>query len=104
MLFNCKGYIVNRNSLKKWHCISLGFGLPFFAILLVIWFHIHSDVMYEIGPIPLWITIGIGLVFAICLAPYARLLKSLAESKLEFWGWLFIDVVLVILVLVGLSL
>jgi hypothetical protein len=95
---------MNRTSLKKWCFISLGFGLPISGILLVIWLHMYPDVMYEIGPIPLWITIVLGVVFAICLAPYAKILKSFTETKFEFLGWLFIDIVLVILVLIGLSL
>jgi hypothetical protein len=60
--------------------------------------------MFGIGPIPLWITIGIGVVFAICLVPYARFLKRVSETKFEFLARLFMDIVLVILVLVGLSL
>ena len=95
---------MNRNSLKKWCCILLGFGPLFLAMLLIIWLHVHPDVIYKIGPFPLWITIGIGIVFAICLPRYAKFLKSFTETKLEFLGWLFIDVVLVILVLIGLSL
>ncbi|MBW2647268.1 MAG: hypothetical protein JRE23_14055 [Deltaproteobacteria bacterium] len=95
---------MNKNSLKKWCCITLGFGLPFIAILIVAWFHIRPDVLYNIGPIPLWITIGIGILFAICLPRYAKFLKRCTETKLEFWGRFFIDVILVILVLIGLSL
>ena len=95
---------MSRNSLKKWCCISLGLALPFSATLLIIWFHICPDVRYEIGPFPLWITISIGIVFAICLPWYAKLLKGITKTKFEFWGRLFIDIVIVIMVLIGLSL
>jgi len=97
-----RGHVMNQKLLKRWY-LALGCILPFSAGLLVAWLHMHPNVLFEIK-FPLWITIGIGVAFVAFLPWYARFLKEITETRLEFWGWLTIDVVLVIMILTGLLL
>lgn len=95
---------MNQKLLRKFY-LACGVALPLSGILLTIWIHVYPEAhFWHIAPIPLWMTIGLGVAFVICLPWYVRFVKGITETKLEFWGRLIIEVGVIIMVLIGLSL